>query len=94
MAHYSGEPGSTEPARITISTLSEFLKGGKKQVRRYKMALSKEESVKLALSRIGEERYHIIFNNCEHFARWCRTGQVNSEQVTRAIRIVSRLLSS
>lgn len=27
-----------------------------------------------ALSRLGEEKYHLITNNCEHFVRWCRSG--------------------
>ena len=33
------------------------------------------------MSRIGEQRYNLLFNNCEHFATWCKTGRHRSEQV-------------
>jgi hypothetical protein len=33
------------------------------------------------MSRLGEGNYHLIFNNCQHFARWCATGDHESEQV-------------
>jgi hypothetical protein len=34
-----------------------------------------------ALGRLGEQRYNLIFNNCEHFAHWCKTGRHRSAQV-------------
>ena len=33
------------------------------------------------MSRIGEQRYNLLYNNCEHFATWCKTGRHRSEQV-------------
>ncbi len=33
------------------------------------------------MSRLGEGNYNLIFNNCQHFARWCATGDHESEQV-------------
>ncbi len=33
-----------------------------------------EEILQRALSRFGEMEYHVVFNNCEHFAEWCRHG--------------------
>jgi hypothetical protein len=33
------------------------------------------------MSRIGEQRYNLLFNNCEHFASWCKTGRHQSGQV-------------
>ena len=33
-----------------------------------------EETVKRAESKIGEKNYNLIFNNCENFAFWCKTG--------------------
>ena len=38
-----------------------------------------------AKSRLGERDYHIAFNNCEHFATWCKTGQHQSRQVETAM---------
>ncbi|MBF2008474.1 MAG: GUN4 domain-containing protein [Chlorogloeopsis fritschii C42_A2020_084] len=34
-----------------------------------------------AKSRLGECNYDLIFNNCEHFATWCKTGHEESKQV-------------
>ena len=39
------------------------------------------EAVAAARRRIGEGNYHIIYNNCEHFAYECVTGKKYSEQV-------------
>jgi hypothetical protein len=33
------------------------------------------------MSRLGEQNYNLLFNNCEHFAHWCKTGRHRSEQV-------------
>jgi hypothetical protein len=37
--------------------------------------------VERALSRVGERRYSLSGNNCEHFASWCATGVAVSQQV-------------
>lgn len=42
-----------------------------------------DEIVERALSRTGENEYCLVFNNCEHFANWCRTGESSSRQVDR-----------
>lgn len=42
---------------------------------------SPEETVRRAYSRLGEEKYSLISNNCEHFAIWCKTGKAQSSQV-------------
>jgi hypothetical protein len=34
-----------------------------------------------AMGRLGEQRYNLLFNNCEHFAHWCKTGRHRSSQV-------------
>ena len=34
-----------------------------------------------ARSRLGERRYHLSRNNCEHFCNWCQLGEYRSEQV-------------
>ena len=43
-----------------------------------------EEVIRRARSRIGENAYHPLSNNCEHFCEWCLRGQHRSEQVDRA----------
>lgn len=32
------------------------------------------EVIERAKSRLGENEYNVVNNNCEHFARWCRNG--------------------
>ena len=39
------------------------------------------EAVATARNRMGEGGYHILYNNCEHFANECVTGKHYSEQV-------------
>jgi hypothetical protein len=39
------------------------------------------EVVRRARSRLGEDRYHVLTNNCEHFCEWCVHGQNRSYQV-------------
>jgi hypothetical protein len=34
-----------------------------------------------AESRLGERQYDLFFNNCEHFATWCKTGRHESAQL-------------
>lgn len=34
-----------------------------------------------ARSRLGEDRYRVWSNNCEHFASWCISGENRSAQV-------------
>lgn len=45
---------------------------------------SPEAVVVRAESRLGEEGYDLIFNNCEHFATWCKTGIHKSKQSENA----------
>jgi hypothetical protein len=44
-----------------------------------------DEIVARALSRLGEDRYRLTTNNCEHFCEWCLSGESRSEQVERVI---------
>ena len=41
-------------------------------------ALSRAEIVMRALSKVGEKGYNVLWQNCEHFARWCCYGEAKS----------------
>ena len=43
-----------------------------------------------AMGRLGEQQYNLLFNNCEHFAHWCRTGRHRSSQVEDWLQTGSR----
>ncbi len=44
-------------------------------------ALPLEKTLELAQQSLGEKGYHLSENNCEHFARYCKTGVGISWQV-------------
>jgi len=43
------------------------------------------EVIRRARSRLGENRYGLLRNNCEHFCEWCVQGVSRSLQVERAL---------
>jgi hypothetical protein len=80
--HYSGrEAGS---ATIRRDALEVFAQGGTVEVIKYASCFRVNEVIRRAESRIGENGYSLFGNNCEHFARWCKTGEHTSEQVRDA----------
>lgn len=52
---------------------------------------SPEETVERARKKIGERRYSLFRNNCEHFAIWCKTGLAESSQVEAILFLLPRL---
>jgi hypothetical protein len=40
-----------------------------------------DEIVRRARSRVGEDRYDLLTNNCEHFCQWCLRAEHRSYQV-------------
>jgi hypothetical protein len=40
-----------------------------------------ERVIQRARSRLGEHRYRVLTNNCEHFCEWCLRGESRSRQV-------------
>ena len=44
-----------------------------------------------ARSRLGEDRYRLLSNNCEHFSEWCLRDEHRSYQVERLLSLPRRL---
>ena len=61
-------------SHICIISLEEFAKGQPIFTVNSPIKYPKEVVMLRALSRLGEEKYHLITNNCEHVVRWCRSG--------------------
>jgi hypothetical protein len=78
---YAGKGSSFKSVRRAL--LREFLARGPALVKRYApgTAVPPDETVRRAFSRLGERRYDLFSNNCEHFAYWCKTGSHRSSQV-------------
>lgn len=80
--HFTGEPGKAKlDAAIARTPIQDFLNGGDLRVRRYGQRDGADVTMARAESRQGETGYHLVINNCEHFATWCCTGRSASEQV-------------
>jgi hypothetical protein len=50
------------------------------------------EVVRRARSRLGEDRYRLLTNNCEHFCEWCLQGERRSYQIEACLELPSRAL--
>ncbi|BAT51813.1 serine/threonine protein kinase [Nostoc sp. NIES-3756] len=79
--HYTGE----SVCRISIY---EFSKGKKINTWIYDNCDHPDLVLLRAESRLGERNYHLILNNCEHFANWCKTGIAESEQVKLPLNLI------
>src|SRR5580700_3629434 len=51
-----------------------------------------QETVRRARSRVGEDRYRLLTNNCEHFCEWCLRGTPRSLQVEAWLAWPTRVL--
>ena len=87
--HYAGRIRHRHGLVETVP-LRSFV--GKRRVnvgRRPAESLHGEAIVRRARSRLGERRYAILSNNCEHFCSWCQVGESRSEQVDRLLQRIS-----
>ena len=77
VAHY------LEGREILRSPLEEFSRDQPLSVVAYPEGECSPTGVTLrrAMGRLGEQDYNLLFNNCEHFAHWCKTGRHRSSQV-------------
>lgn len=82
--HYFVERGC---GIVSRHSLANFSKNKAIEVTRYD-GFNPNEIVKRAESRLREKKYHLLFNNCEHFAYWCRTGQAKSSQIELVFNII------
>lgn len=80
--HLCGTPDTGKAgALVRTDTLEVFAAGRPVTVRPYAGNHDPEAIIDRAVSRFGLGNYHLICNNCQHFARWCATGKHISEQV-------------
>ena len=75
VAHY------LEGREILRSSLEEFSQGQPLRLISYAEASPVGVTLRRAMGRLGEQDYNLLFNNCEHFATWCKTGRHRSGQV-------------
>lgn len=68
---------------VTKYSLEEFAEGDRVTIIEHsaEQSFPPEQIVARAEGRRGENNYSLPFNNCEHFANWCVTGNAYSDQV-------------
>lgn len=80
-------PGQS-PERMVIrrTALDSVLRQGRDacHIVEHRRRLPADAAVERAISQIGRRGYHLVFDNCEHFAWWCVVGEDDSRQVSAA----------
>ena len=95
VVHYSGSHSFHKKGVIELTSLESFASGKPLYVASSAMRrFTRDEIRERALSRLGETNYHLIFNNCEHFANWAIDGEHQSEQVRSVYQRLSLSLVS
>lgn len=83
--HHPGGLAQKMNVVISRTTMASFASGKQVFVREYKSPLSPDIVILRAESQLNKAGYDLFYNNCEHFATWCKTGYKKSEQVDNPI---------
>jgi Lecithin retinol acyltransferase len=90
VVHYGAYAHGLHRAPVEEVSLAGFTHGHTLWVRPGAVHFEREEVVRRARARIGENSYRLLSNNCEHFCEWCLRGEHRSEQVERALLLPRR----
>jgi hypothetical protein len=86
VVQYGGLSRGLRPGPVEEVSLSQFAQGRPVWVRVMGSTwFDPPEVVRRARLRLGENRYSVLTNNCEHFCEWCVRGQPRSYQVEARI---------
>ncbi|MFB6349811.1 lecithin retinol acyltransferase family protein [Moraxella sp. ZJ142] len=84
--HYAGFSDGFKADKVCQTTIEKFSNGnGCEIIPHYSPKYDRETVVSRAQSRLGEDEYNLLTNNCEHFVNWCIYGKSESRQVKQAI---------
>jgi hypothetical protein len=91
--HYSGLARGLRRGPVEEISLSSFAAGHPVGViAAVPQKFDAREVVRRARSRLGEDRYRLLTNNCEHFCEWCLQGERRSYQIEACLELPSRAL--
>jgi Lecithin retinol acyltransferase len=91
VVHYAGLAHGLGRGPVEEVSLARFTNGHPVRVRSdAPLEFDRGEVIRRARSRVGEDHYRLLTNNCEHFCEWCLRGEHRSYQVeewlTRPVR--------
>jgi len=93
VVHYAGLSRFLHFGPVEEVTMSRFSRRRPVQIIEYSESrYSPQEVVRRARSRLGENDYQVLSNNCEHFCNWCISGRSHSTQVESTLAPVLRAL--
>jgi uncharacterized caspase-like protein len=93
VVHYAGYCHGLHTGPVEEVRLDEFCQGQAFAIRDHAASpYTPSEIVERARSRIGERRYDLLANNCEHFCEWAIMGRASSVQVERFLKSPLALL--
>jgi hypothetical protein len=97
VVHYGAFANRWQRGPVEAVSLPRFAHGHPVWIRPAgPQGLQRDEIVRRAMSRLGEDRYRLFTNNCEHFTEWCVRGEHRSGQIERLLerlRCIPRALS-
>lgn len=64
-----------QDGRVQKNSLRDFAAGDKMYLVEESAKYSPSTIIDRARSRLGEQDYNVVYNNCENFATWCRRGE-------------------
>lgn len=84
VVHFTGVRANKTAASVRYGSLAEFAGSAGVlaiEVVEYARCFDPEEVIRRAHRLVGRDGYNVINNNCEASARWCMTGEFESNQV-------------
>jgi hypothetical protein len=82
VVHYSGLAHGLRGGPVEEVSIAHFARGQRVWVRSDAPSdFDVPEVICRARSRMGEDRYRLLTNNCEHFCEWCLRGAARSSQI-------------
>ena len=84
VVHYGSLARGYRRRPVEEVTLQKFANGRGVWMRAHKNGcFDPAQIIQRARSRIGEDQYGLLENNCEHFCEWCSSGVPVSYQIQR-----------
>ncbi|WP_321963595.1 lecithin retinol acyltransferase family protein [Paraburkholderia sp. J7] len=89
--HYAGLSSHIGRGPVEVVSIEQFsAKSGVQVVSHPHARYTGFEVARRAVSRLGEQNYRLLTNNCEHLCLWCVVGQAKSDQIDACIRNPAR----
>ena len=93
VVHYAGLARGLRRGPVEEISISRFAaRHGLRVIAAAPQKFDAPEVVRRARSRLGENRYRLLTNNCEHFCEWCLRGERRSYQIEACFELPSRAL--